>query len=187
MDLFDKLNNLFTEAGKEVEQKAKEVSDSMRLNAKIRDEKAAIKECMEKIGRLYYEEQQGKGAGVYQESFDRIHKSQEAIRQAKKELEEYRKKEECQYCGAAMRKEDLFCSKCGMKREQPCSEEQKTPEEAEEAATEEKETSENPEQAEQTEDKASENVEMETAESMDSETAEAADEVSDSADSAEQE
>ena len=75
MDIFEKMNHFFTETGKEVEQKAREFSDAMRLNTKIRDEKAAIKECMEKIGRLYYEEQKGNGSGVYQEAFERIHKA----------------------------------------------------------------------------------------------------------------
>ena len=153
MDLFEKLNNIFTEAGKEVEQRAREVSDNVRLNTKIRDEKATIRECMEKIGRLYYEEQQGDGTGIYQEAFDKIHKSQEAIRQAKKELEEYRKKEECQYCGAALRKDDLFCSKCGMKREKPCDDEKEfQEEEREEAAT--KETMEDGTEQEETSEEA---------------------------------
>lgn len=39
MDFFEKLNNLLTEAGKEAEQRVKEVSDSMRLNSTIREEK----------------------------------------------------------------------------------------------------------------------------------------------------
>mgnify|MGYP005787691061 CR=1 FL=1 len=117
MDIFEKMNHFFTETGKEVEQKAREFSDAMRLNTKIRDEKAAIKECMEKIGRLYYEEQKGNGSGVYQEAFERIHKAKEAIRQAQKEMDEQKKRTTCQNCGASMQKEDLFCSKCGTKRE----------------------------------------------------------------------
>ena len=72
---------------------------------------------MERIGRLYYEEQKGEGTGLYKELFDRVHKSQEAIRKAQKELEEQRKKTTCQCCGAPLRKEDLFCSRCGTPRE----------------------------------------------------------------------
>ena len=117
MDFFEKLNNLLTEAGKEAEQRVKEVSDSMRLNSTIREEKTAVKEYMERIGRLYYVEQKGEGTGLYKELFDRVHKSQEAIRKAQKELEEQRKKTTCQCCGAPLRKEDLFCSRCGTPRE----------------------------------------------------------------------
>lgn len=118
MDFFERLNSILTEVGKEAEQKVKEVSDNVRLNTKIREEKAAIKECMEKIGRMYYEEQKGEGTGIYQETFDQIQKSREAIRKAQKELEELKKKTTCQSCGAPMQKEDLFCSRCGAKREE---------------------------------------------------------------------
>ncbi len=117
MDFFEKMNQFFTETGKEMEQKAREFSDAMRLNTKIRDEKAVIKECMEKIGRLYYEEQKGNGSGVYEEAFERIHKAKETIRQAQREMDEQKKKTVCQNCGAPMQKQDLFCSKCGIKRE----------------------------------------------------------------------
>ncbi|MDO4454113.1 MAG: hypothetical protein Q4B90_06435 [Eubacteriales bacterium] len=133
MDFFEKLNNLLTEAGKEAEQRVKEVSDSMRLNSTIREEKNAVKEYMERIGRLYYEEQKGEGTGIYKELFDRVHKSQEAIRKAQKELEEQKKKTTCQCCGAPLRKEDLFCSRCGTPREMEADH----PEETEETRKEE--------------------------------------------------
>lgn len=128
MDFFEKLNNLLTEAGKEAEQRVKEVSDSMRLNSTIREEKIAVKEYMERIGRLYYEEQKGEGTGIYKELFDRVHKSQEVLRKAQRELEEQRKKTTCQCCGAPLRKEDLFCSRCGTAREMEEEDTEKTDE-----------------------------------------------------------
>lgn len=133
MDFFEKLNNLLTEAGKEAEQRVKEVSDSMRLNSTIREEKIAVKEYMERIGRLYYEEQKGEGTGIYKELFDRVHKSQEALRKAQKELEEQKKKTTCQCCGAPLRKEDLFCSRCGTPREMEKDDTEKTDEALKEA------------------------------------------------------
>lgn len=145
MDFFEKLNNFLTEAGKEAEQRVKEVSDSMRLNSTIREEKIAVKEYMERIGRLYYEEQKGEGTGIYKELFDRVHKSQEVLRKAQKELEEQRKKTTCQCCGAPLRKEDLFCSRCGTAREMEEEDTEKTDEalkESEEKVQENKKTDE---------------------------------------------
>ena len=155
MDFFEKLNNLLTEAGKEVEQRAKEVSETMRLNTRIREEKAAIKGCMEKIGRLYYEEQKGNGQGIYQDSFDRIHKAKEVIRRAEKELEVQKRKTTCQNCGATMQRDDIFCSQCGTKREDPiydAEETDETEQDAENQETDAAEIFEEPQEA--TEDEA---------------------------------
>ena len=55
MGFFEKLGDGIASVGKDVADKAKEVSDVVKYNNKIKNDESEITKCLVEIGRAYYE------------------------------------------------------------------------------------------------------------------------------------
>lgn len=122
MGFFEKLSNTINSTGKEVEQKAKKISGTIKLNGQIKGLNEAIQEYLKTVGELYYKKQEGISEDAdIQNLFDKIKKSQNEIKNAEKQIETLKGIYRCPNCGAQMRITDNYCMMCGTKREDTAS------------------------------------------------------------------
>lgn len=118
MGFFEKLTTTINSTGKEVEQKAKMVSGTVKLNSQIKEINEMIQSCFKQVGELYYK----KTGGFCEDEeiaalFEKIRKGKEDIQSAEREIETLKGIYRCKNCGAEMRITDNFCMMCGTKRE----------------------------------------------------------------------
>ncbi len=122
MGFFEKLGNTINCTGREVEQKAKKISGTIKLNGQIKAHNEAIQEYLKTVGELYYKKQEGISEDPdIQNLFDKIKKSQNEIKSAEKQIETLKGIYRCSNCGAQMRITDNYCMMCGTKREDAAS------------------------------------------------------------------
>ncbi|MDO4454112.1 MAG: zinc ribbon domain-containing protein [Eubacteriales bacterium] len=118
MGFLDKLTNTISSTGKGVEQKAKQVSGTVKLNSQIKELSESIQEYMRQVGELYYKKQEGVSDDPdIQELFEKIRNSEAEIAEAGKQIDTLKGICRCKNCGAEMRITDNFCMMCGTKRE----------------------------------------------------------------------
>lgn len=118
MGFFEKLTNTINSTGKEVEQKAKMVSGTVKLNGQIKEMKEAIQESMRQVGELYYKKQEGiSDEEEFAVLFEKIRKNRQEIADAERKIETLKGIYRCKNCGAEMRMTDNYCMMCGTKKE----------------------------------------------------------------------
>lgn len=111
MNLFDtleKVGDTITTQGQEVVKKAKEVTETVKLNVKIREEEQKMKEAFITIGKLYYKENKATQEEKYVEAF-------KIIEQAEAKIIDLKGSRTCENCGEEVDKDSVYCSKCGEK------------------------------------------------------------------------
>lgn len=94
MEFFDKLSETIVSAGKDVGQKAKDVSGIAKLKMDIRSKEDFVEKQYAELGKAYYEKHKD-------EESAEVFKLQGAV--------------ECPKCGAKMPQGAAFCSSCGTK------------------------------------------------------------------------
>ncbi|MCR5098355.1 MAG: zinc ribbon domain-containing protein [Lachnospiraceae bacterium] len=111
MDFFDKLGDRLIEVGREVSDRARDVSDSTKMQYEIRRKKQELDEIYKDLGRKYYEDNKDSAD-------DQI----TAIRETLAEIEEMEVKvagfkggRRCNKCGAVVPMDSGYCNKCGAK------------------------------------------------------------------------
>ena len=134
MAIFEKIGDTLVNVGRDVTQKAKDVSGIAKLRIDIRAKEDFIKEQYLELGKAYYEEHKG-DAVKEQPQFDRIDEALEAIEEMEQQILALKKARVCPECGAEVSDEAGYCSTCGAKlsvveEEAPCE----AAEEAEEVA-----------------------------------------------------
>ena len=88
MGFLDKLTNTISSTGKGVEQKAKQVSGTVKLNSQIKELSECIQEYMRQVGELYYKKQEGISDDPdIQELFEKIRNSEAEIAEAEKQID----------------------------------------------------------------------------------------------------
>lgn len=115
MDFFDKLGETLATAGKDVGQKAKDVSEAAKLRLDIRSKEDFVEKQYEALGKLYYEEHKDEPDCEQAEQIFLIKEALEEIERMKAEVLKIHGSTECQDCGAKMPEEAAFCSNCGAK------------------------------------------------------------------------
>lgn len=114
MEFFDKLGDTLLNAGKDVTQKAKDVSGIAKLKLDIRSKEDFIKSQYTELGKIYYEK--NKGADVPEkEQFERIEEALEEIEKMQLQILELKKARKCPECGAEASDKAEYCSACGAK------------------------------------------------------------------------
>ena len=114
MDFFEKLGDTIIHAGKDVTQKAKDVSGIAKLKLDIRSKEDFIKEQYIQLGKAYYEK--NKGTDVPEKvQFERIEEALEEIEKMELQILELKKARKCPNCGAEAPDKAEFCSVCGAK------------------------------------------------------------------------
>lgn len=124
MELFDKLSETIMSAGKDVGQKAKDVSEIAKLKMDIKSKEDFVEKQYAELGKAYYEkhkddetEETGENGEKTpeQEHFFLISEALGEIERMRAEVLKIQGAAECPKCGAKMPQGAAFCSNCGTK------------------------------------------------------------------------
>lgn len=115
MDFFDKLGEALEAAGKDVSQKAKDVSEIAKLKLDIKSKEDYIEKQFVELGKAYFEKHKDEDGIEEAEQFFLIKEAQEAIESMKAEVLRIQGAEACVKCGSRMPEGATFCSNCGAK------------------------------------------------------------------------
>lgn len=114
---FDNLGDRLNSVGKGIADKAKEVSDTTKLNGQIREEEKKIQNAYLTIGQKYYEQTKENPAPEFTELFQSIVASEGLISQYRFEIQKIKGVCNCENCGAEIDVNAAFCPSCGTKNE----------------------------------------------------------------------
>lgn len=115
MDFFDKLGETIVSAGKDVGQKAKDVSEIAKLRLDIKTKEDFVEKQYATLGAAYYEKHKEDEQSEEAEQFFLIKEALEEIDRMKTEVLRIKGAAECPKCGAKMPDGAVFCSNCGAK------------------------------------------------------------------------
>ena len=115
MDFFDKLGESLVSAGKDVSQRAKDVSEIAKLRLDIRAKEDYVAKQYVALGQAYYEKHKEEEGIEEAEQFFLIREALEEIDRMRAEVQKLRGAAECKNCGAQMPEGAAFCSNCGAK------------------------------------------------------------------------
>lgn len=137
MDFFDKLSETLLNAGKDVGQKAKDLSDAARMTMDIRTKEDQVQKMYTAMGKAYYEAHKD-DADTEDISVTQVTEALAEIEKMKKDLLSLKGVIVCPACNAEIQAEDAYCKKCGVKieKEETVAEEECTEECAEECTEE---------------------------------------------------
>lgn len=116
MNFFEDLGKTLSGRGKEAVNKAKGLTDVLKLKAQLSSEKAKLNETFQAIGKKYYETYKAEGpAEEFVTEFLAAEAAQNRISALEDEICAMEGSRTCPECGAKLSREDAFCSKCGAK------------------------------------------------------------------------
>ena len=113
MDFFDKLGETIVSAGKDVGQKAKDVSEVAKLKMDIRSKEDFVEKQYAALGKIYFEEHKDETECEQSEQIFLIKEALEEVERMKAEVLKIQGSTECPSCGAKMPEDAAFCSNCG--------------------------------------------------------------------------
>lgn len=116
MAFFDKLSETLANAGRDVSQKAKDLSDTAKLTMDIHTKEDQVQKMYAQIGKLYFDSHKDDDPAEY-EQMAQIKEMLTVIEDMKKELMEIKGAKVCPNCGKEVGSEDAFCKNCGSKLE----------------------------------------------------------------------
>lgn len=131
MTFFTKLGETISATGKDVSQKAKELTGIAKLNLDIKAKEDFVERQYMEIGKQYFELHKEDEEPLFEE-IDIIRESLQEIDRLKTEIDDLKGKKKCPSCGATVGQEDAYCNKCGAKcesifeeetivKEEPCA------------------------------------------------------------------
>lgn len=115
MDLFDKLGDALVSAGKDVGQKAKDVSEVAKLKLDIKSKEEYVEKQYAALGAAYFEKHKEEDDCPQKEQFFLIQEAIDEIERMKAEVLRIQGAVECPKCGIKMPQGAVFCSNCGTK------------------------------------------------------------------------
>ena len=120
MAFLDQISKNLAGYGKEAAKKI------FQLKAEIRGEKQKINELYAAIGAVYFKNHRNESEDEYKMFFPEIESALTHVAELEKKLSQLDTTEKCPCCGAAVKKGDSFCSKCGtpIQKEEDGTEEQ---------------------------------------------------------------
>ncbi len=113
MEFFDKLGESLITAGKDVSQRAKDVSEIAKLRLDIKAKEDYVAKQYVALGQAYYENHKDEEGLEEAEQMFLIREALEEISRMRAELQKLRGTSECGNCGAQMPEGAVFCSSCG--------------------------------------------------------------------------
>lgn len=113
MAFFDDIGKKITNAGQEVVQQTKNLTDTTRLNGKISENKKEMSQLLFEMGNDYYKKHKKDKNCEEQEYIDRINALFLEILKCQKEIEEIKNASVCKVCGARIAEGAAFCMNCG--------------------------------------------------------------------------
>lgn len=115
MGFFDKLSDIVSTTGKELNKKAKDLVSTSKLESQISLEEEKIHNIYVQIGTEYYDQYKKDPVNPYAQLCEQITASKNTIEELKKEVEKLKGLQRCPSCGAAVSIEAAFCPACGTK------------------------------------------------------------------------
>lgn len=115
MSFFEKVGQRFKQGGRGAAQKVKEISDTIKLNNQISEEKKALAGTFRRLGESYYELFGEKPDEMLEEYITAIKESQDRIAALQAEKNLIKSLVKCPGCGKLIDKDDVFCPECGYK------------------------------------------------------------------------
>ncbi len=114
MDFFDKLGDRLIEVGREVSDRAKDVSDSTRMQYEIRKKKQELDDAYKTLGKRYYEENKDSA----EDEITLIRETLAEIEDMEVQVAGLKGGRRCPKCGAVVPMDSGYCNKCGAKLEE---------------------------------------------------------------------
>lgn len=122
MEFLDKIGETLVTAGKDVSQKAKDVSEVAKLKLDIRSKEDFVEKQYAALGKIYYEKQKDQADSEEAEQFFLIGEALEEIKRMKEGVMKLQGAAKCPGCGAKVPETASYCSSCGTKIEAPSEE-----------------------------------------------------------------
>ena len=114
MAFIERMGDALLNMGKDVSQKAKDVSGIAKLKLNIRSKEDFIRDLYIELGKAYYEKYQGEDVPE-QIQFAQIDEAMEAIAQMEQQILELKGAKKCPGCGAEASDSAEYCCVCGAK------------------------------------------------------------------------
>ncbi len=115
MATWDEIKDTIYAAGKDVSQKAKDVSEIARLKIDIRAKEDFVEKQYASLGEAYYKAHKDDDAPAEATQFSVIEEALEEIKRMKQLVLKIQGASACPKCGAKMPDGAAFCSSCGTK------------------------------------------------------------------------
>ena len=115
MNIFEKLEEALTEAGRDVSQKAKDVTEIAKLKLDIKSKEDYVQKQYVALGLNYYNNHKDDENSEEAEMFYLIGEALEEIARMKEEVLRIQGATECPSCGTKVQLGAAFCSRCGNK------------------------------------------------------------------------
>lgn len=115
MGFFDDLTESLTIAGKDVTQKAKDMSELAKLKLDIKSKEDYVQKQYALLGEAYFKKHKDEEGSEDAEQFFLIKEALDEIERMKTEVLKIQGAAECPKCGAKMPEGATFCSSCGTK------------------------------------------------------------------------
>ena len=115
MDLFEQIGEALMTAGKDVSQKAKDVSEIAKLKIDIKAKEDYVQKQYIALGESYFAAHKDDTECEEREQLFLIKEALDEIARMKGEVLKLRGAAQCPKCGAKMPEGATFCSSCGTK------------------------------------------------------------------------
>lgn len=112
MEFFGRMMDSFSTASQDVAKKAKNATESVKLNNQIKANERMIKKLMYQVGLLCFENH-GKESSEYDELFQEINRLKNENRQIQDEILDMTAEKICPQCGFGNDVDVNFCVRCG--------------------------------------------------------------------------
>ncbi|MEE1086115.1 MAG: zinc-ribbon domain-containing protein [Schaedlerella sp.] len=119
MAFFNDMDKKLSQLSQGAVKKTKDVSESMRLSAAIKEEENKQTGLYKQIGEYFYQNYAVQAEGQLKELCDAVTKSQETAAQYKDQINTLKGMIYCTNCNAAIPSNSLFCNNCGTRVVQP--------------------------------------------------------------------
>lgn len=117
MSILDELDRKISKIGREAVKKTKEVSESVKVSASLKEEEDQIKELYLQIGEYCYSNRYAAEDRKLQELYASTDQRKQTIVAYQEQLRKLKKMVTCPNCGTDNPNDALFCTGCGTKLE----------------------------------------------------------------------
>lgn len=111
MGLFDEIKGFAEGVG----NKAKDVSDSVKINSVIAEEEQNLKNVYAEVGKMYFSLHAEEPEEPYRELIEQIKQIKERINEQKAAMLKIKGMRQCPHCGGDVAANAAFCPNCGGK------------------------------------------------------------------------
>lgn len=115
MSIFDQIGEKITSTSQETMAKAKNFTETTKLNSRISDLERQISMTFTEIGRAYYESHKDDPQAELADRLKGVSQLYAEIKQCKEQIQKIKGAATCPSCGAVLTSGAAFCNTCGQK------------------------------------------------------------------------